>query len=111
MQLPLYRAMVEASGRFAAERARSASAFYCILAEHDEDTVFDEEHAYREGGQAEAEERIVELLTSLARGVFYPPSKNSMWQRAYGGLIWESPEEGIDRAWLADQAARREGAA
>ena len=111
VQLPLYRAMVEASGRFAAERARSASALYCILAEHDEDTVFDEEHAYREGGQAEAEERIVELLTSLARGVFYPPSKNSMWQRAYGGLIWESPEEGIDRAWLADQAARREGAA
>ena len=108
VQLPLYRAMVEASGRFGAERARRARAFYCILAERAEDTMFDEAHAYHEGLQAEAEEKIAALLTNLAKGIFYPPSKDSTWADSYGSLIWESPEEGIDAAWLEDQTRRRE---
>ena len=107
VQLPLYRAMVEASGRFSAAEARRSKAFYCILAERAEDTVFDEAHACHEGLQSEAEERVLKLLEGIARGIFYPP-KGDGWRDAYGSLVWESPEAGIDEAWLEDQAARRE---
>ena len=107
IQLPLYRAMVEASGRFDAVRARNARAFYCVLAERSEDTIFAEGLAHDGGDQSEQESLIVDLLECLACGVFYPPSKDSAWAKTYGQLIWESPELGIDQAWLADQAERR----
>ena len=106
VQLPAYRAMVEASGRFGAEAARTSRAFYCVLAERAEDTMFDEAHACREGMQSEAEDRIVDLLEGIAKGIFYPPA-NDEWIRDYGPLIWQSPDAGVDEAWLADQEARR----
>ncbi len=108
VQLPLYRAMVETSGRFPPDRARRSSAFYCILAERAEDTVFDTEHACHEGLQSDAEDKILKLLEGMARGVFYPPSSESTWRNLYGKLVWDSPEKGIDEAWLADQLLRRE---
>ena len=108
IQLPAYRAMVEASNLYDPEKAHASKAFYCILAERAEDVKFDEEHAFHEGLQSEAEDRIVTLLTGIARGVFYPPAKGSNWSDAYGALVWESPEKGLDPAWLDDQKARRE---
>jgi hypothetical protein len=111
VQLPVYRAMVEASKAFDPDKARTAKAFYCILAERAEDVMFDEAHACHEGGQSEAEDRIVELLTGIAGGIFYPP-KNAggiwIWQNDYGSLIWGSPDEGVDLRWLEDQASRKE---
>lgn len=110
VQLPVYRAMVESSGLFDPAKARSSKAFYCILAERPEDTAFDEVHACHEGGQSEAEDRIVGLLTDIAKGIFYPPKKVSggkwAWENDYGRLIWRTPEEGVDPAWLADQESR-----
>ena len=108
LQLPVYRAMVEASGRYDRAKAHAAKAFYCILAERAEDVMFDEGHACGEGGQSEAEDRVVALLTGIARGIFYPPNDNG-WEKTYGPLVWESPEKGLDPAWIADQLARREG--
>ena len=107
IQLPAYRAMVEASNRYDPVKAHAAKAFYCILAERAEDVRFDEEHACHEGVQSEAEDRIVALLTSLAKGVFYPPSSTD-WTKDYGSLVWESPEKGLDPDWVADQRARKE---
>ncbi len=110
LQLPIYRAMVEASKLYDSEKARSSKAFYCILAERAEDVMFDELHAYHEGNQSEAEDRVVELLTDIANGIFYPPKNvpgmGAAWQRDYGPLIWESPEEGISPEWLEDQKSR-----
>lgn len=106
VQLPIYRAMVESSGRFDPSRAKSARALYCILASRAEDTLFDEEHALLPGRQSEEEDQVVDLLTRLADGIFYPPDKDSTWAQDFPGLIWESPEKGIDPAWLADQKAR-----
>ena len=105
VQLPVYRAMVQCCGRFAG-RAADAKALYCILARRAEDTMFDEAHAFGPAGQSEAEDEIVGLLDGIARGIFYPPSRDSEWARDYGGLVWESPEQGIDPAWIADQKAR-----
>ena len=112
LQLPIYRAMVEASGEFDPDKARSAKALYCILAERAEDVMFDEEHAFGEGGQSEAEERIVALLGGIAKGIFYPPKADSggeaVWRREYASLVWESPEKGIDPKWIEDQLSRQE---
>jgi ATP-dependent helicase/nuclease subunit B len=107
LQLPIYRAMVQCSSRFSG-RAADAKALYCILARRAEDTMFDEARAFGSAGQSEAEDKVVAALDAIARGVFYPPSKESDWARDYGGLIWESPEEGIDPVWLEDQKARVE---
>jgi hypothetical protein len=79
---------------------------YYILAKRAEDTVFDEAHACGPAGQSEAEDAVVALLDRIADGIFYPPSKNSDWERDFGGMIWESPEEGIDPAWIEDQKKR-----
>lgn len=109
-QLPIYRAMVEASGLFPPEVARDSRALYCILAERKEDTYFDEEFACHAGEQADAETNLVDILTRIAYGVFYPPNpKNrNAWSLVYGNLIWQTPEEGLDPAWLADQKQRME---
>ena len=107
LQLPIYRAMVQCSGRFSAHAA-DAKALYCILAKRAEDTLFDEARAFGSAGQSEAEDKVVAALDGIARGIFYPPSKDSDWSRDYGGLIWESPEQGIDPIWLDDQKARTE---
>ena len=108
VQLPIYRAMVESSNRYGKARAHASKAFYCILAERAEDVVFDEEHACHEGGQSEAEDLVVSLLTSIAKGIFYPPSSDSMWQGDYGDLVWKSLADGLDPDWVADQLARSE---
>ena len=108
IQLPAYRAMVEASKAFEPAKAHAAKAFYCVLAERAEDVKFDEAHACHEGQQSEAEDRIVALLTGIAKGVFYPPSRDSRWGEAYGALVWESLEKGLDPEWVADQLARKE---
>ena len=105
LQLPIYRAMVQCSGRFSG-RAADAKALYCILAKRAEDTLFDESRACGPAGQSEAEDRVVAALDGIARGIFYPPSKDSDWLRDYGRLVWESPEQGIDPAWIEDQKAR-----
>lgn len=102
IQLPVYRAMVEASGRFDAARARMAKTLYCVLAERAEDTIFCE----LQFDQAEKETEIVKALTNLAKGIFYPPTAKSYWQDDFGPLVWESPEQGVDPAWLADQSER-----
>lgn len=108
VQLPIYRAMVESSNRYGKAQAHASKAFYCILAERAEDVAFDEEHACHEGGQSEAEDLVVSLLTSIAKGIFYPPSSDSMWQGDYGDLVWKSLADGLDPDWVADQLARSE---
>ena len=111
LQLPIYRAMLEPSGLFPREVAHDSIALYCILGERKEDTYFDEEFAYHAGGQGEAEAEIVDILRRIAFGIFYPPNGND-WStdndKAYGSLIWQTPEEGLDPAWLADQKQRME---
>ena len=111
VQLPVYRAMLEASGLFDPAAVKSSKAFYCILAERAEDTLFDEGHAFHSGGQSEAEDLIALYLTDIAKGIFYPPrsvSGKQAWRDSYGSIIWQSPEEGVDPEWIEDQKSRRE---
>lgn len=105
IQLPIYRAMLEASGEFDADKARHSKAIYCVLAERAEDSGFLYDHPAHEGTQSEDESRVVELLNDLARGIFYPP-KNKYWKDDFERLIWESLDRGLSSRWLEDQLSR-----
>ena len=105
LQLPVYRAMVQCHPDYFG-RADDAIALYCVLASRAEDTFFDVENAVGRAGQSDAEAQAMALLSRLAHGIFYPPVKDAFSKAGYGGLIWESPEQGIDIAWLEDQKAR-----
>lgn len=111
LQLPLYRAMLQASGLFDARRAAEARAFYCILPENPDDALFDEEHAFAQGAQSEAEDEAARLLEGIADGVFWPPGPKSRWREEYGDIVWQNPAEGIDPEWIADQERRIAGRA
>lgn len=106
IQLPVYRAMIEASGLYEAAKAQAAKAIYCVLAECEEASGFLLEQEFHQGLQSAAEDFIVDLLDRLNRGIFYPPAKDSKWTDVYGSLVWESPEKGLSLAWLADQQSR-----
>jgi ATP-dependent helicase/nuclease subunit B len=113
LQLPIYRAMVEASNKYDPLKARSARALYCVLAERAEDVVFDEKTAQHQGTQSDAEDKVVSLLTGIAKGIFYPPKKDAssssmVWQREFSSLIPVSPEDYIDPEWIKDQLSRVE---
>lgn len=105
LQLPIYRAMVQCNGKFSA-KAADAKALYCVLARRAEDTMFDEAHVFDSARQSESEDEVVEILEKIAFGIFYPATKESDWLRDYGGVIWESPEQGVDPVWLEDQKRR-----
>jgi hypothetical protein len=100
--------MLETSGEFPPEKARASKAFYYILAERAEDSLFYEGAAWHEGLQSEAEDKVVEVLTNIAKGIFYPPKEKKI-QSAYASLIWQSVEEGVNPGWIADQISRMGG--
>ncbi len=108
IQLPAYRAMVETSKMYDSAKAHTAKAFYCILSGRAEDVKFDEENAYHEGQQSEAEDKIVKELEKLARGIFYSSDDKKQRIKEYDSLLGESIEEGIDPEWLDDQRRRLE---
>ncbi len=108
LQLPIYRAMLETSQLFPSEVAHESIALYCILAERAEDTRFDRENICHKGSRLKDESELVDVLRRIAFGIFYPPNKGDVWDTLYGNLIWQTPEEGLDPAWLADQKQRME---
>jgi hypothetical protein len=113
IQLPVYRAMIESSGKYDPIKARTSKAMYCILAERPEDVKFDEENVWHEGNQSEEEDKIVALLTNIAKGIYYPAKRSPVggdmvWEKDFSSLIWESVEKGIDPAWIEDQKSRLE---
>lgn len=106
IQLPLYRAMLQASGKYPQDKVAGCKAFYCILAENSEDVVFDEEHSFGSARQGEEEAKILGLLESIAEGIFYPPSKKSYWEANFKELLLDDLESRLDQAWLEDQKRR-----
>ena len=103
LQLALYRAMVEASPNYS---GAPLNAIYCVLGETAADVKFLTDAAVNAGKQSELEDKVCECLDGMAKGIFYPPKLNE-WTTNYGSLVWQSPEEGIDPAWLEDQKCRR----
>ncbi len=108
LQLPLYCAMLEASGepRFAKAHSAERRACYCILGKTAEETGFAEAISSA-AWQSDAERLIRRLLADLRRGIFWPPSPDDLWMRDYAGLIFDDPQQSVNAAWLADQKDRQ----
>jgi len=105
-QLPLYCAMLDADGEgeFATAKLERISSCYCVLGKTADDVVFTEPF----GGAyvPEAEEQVRALVERIERGIFWPPAPTREWQYDYADWLYPSPEESVDEAWIADQAAR-----
>ena len=56
----------------------------------------------------EAEAKVRELIDRIERGIFWPPSPKDAWRWDFEAWIFNTPEESVDAAWLADQKRRSE---
>ena len=106
LQLPLYCAMLDADPEFPEARLERISSAYCVLGKTAETTLFTGplNGAY----VPEAEAKVRELVDRIERGIFWPPSSRSDWRYDFGDWIYNTPEESVDEAWLADQKRRAE---
>ena len=55
---------------------------------------------------SEAEKLVAKLIAGIEAGVFWPPSPMDVWRWNFGNLIFNTPEESVRAAWIADQLAR-----
>ena len=107
LQLPLYCAMLDADPDFPEAKRERITASYCILAKTVADTCYSESFSGADVPDAEA--KVKELVDGIERGVFWPATDTSEWRWDFADWIFNSPEESVDPAWIADQLHRIEG--
>ena len=106
LQLPLYCAMLDADPDFPEAKLERISSAYCIIGKTAETTLFT---GPMNGAYVpEAEAKVRELIDRIERGIFWPPSTRNDWQWDFKSWIFNTPEESVDAAWLADQLRRTE---
>ena len=106
LQLPLYCAMLDADPDFPEAKRERITASYCILAKAAADTCYSESFSGADVPDAEA--KVKELVDGIERGVFWPAADTSEWRWDFADWIFNSPEESVDPAWIADQLRRIE---
>ena len=107
LQLPLYCAMLDADPEFPEAKLERISSAYCVLGKTEETTLFT--GPMNGAFVAEAEAKVRDLIDRIERGIFWPPSPTSAWRWDFGEWIFNTPDESVDAAWLADQQRRAEG--
>ncbi len=107
LQLPLYCAMLDADPDFPEAKRERITASYCILAKAAADTCYSE--SFLGADVPDAEAKVKELIDGIERGVFWPAADTSEWRWDFAEWIFNSPEESVDPAWIADQLHRIEG--
>ena len=108
LQLPLYCAMLDADPEFPDAKLERISSAYCVLGKTAETTLFT--GPMNGAFVAEAEAKVRELIDRIERGIFWPPSPKDAWRWDFKDWIFNTPEESVDPAWLADQKKRSEEA-
>ena len=104
LQLPLYCAMLDADPEFPEAKLAKISSAYCVLGKTPDTTLFT---GPMNGAYVpEAEAKVRELIDRIERGIFWPPSPKDAWRWDFEGWIFNTPEESVDAAWLADQRRR-----
>ena len=104
LQLPLYCAMLDADPDFPEAKRERITASYCILAKTVADTCYSESFSGADVPDAEA--KVKELVDGIEHGVFWPATDTSEWRWDFADWIFNSPEESVDPAWIADQLRR-----
>ena len=106
LQLPLYCAMLDADPEFPDAKLEKISSAYCVLGKTPDTTLFT---GPMNGAYVpEAEAKVRELIDRIERGIFWPPSPKDAWRWDFEDWIFNTPEESVDAAWLADQKRRSE---
>ena len=108
LQLPLYCAMLDADPEFPEARLEKISSAYCVLGKTAETTLFTD--PMTGAFVPEAEAKVRELIVKIERGIFWPPGPKDVWRWDFAEWIFNTPEESVDEAWLADQKRRAEEA-
>ncbi|MBQ0032845.1 MAG: PD-(D/E)XK nuclease family protein, partial [bacterium] len=108
LQLPLYCAMLDADPEFPEAKLERISSAYCVLGKTSDTTLFT--GPMNGAFVAEAEAKVRELIDKIERGIFWPPSPKDAWRWDFKDWIFNTPEESVDPAWLADQKRRSEEA-
>ena len=104
LQLPLYCAMLDADPEFPEARLAKISSAYCVLGKTPDTTLFT---GPMNGAYVpEAEAKVRDLIDRIERGIFWPPSPKDAWRWDFADWIFNTPEESVDPAWLADQKRR-----
>ena len=104
LQLPLYCAMLDADPDFPDAKRERITASYCVLAKSAEETCYSEPFSGEDVPDAEA--KVKELVDGIERGVFWPATDTSEWRWDFADWMFNSPEESVDPAWIADQLRR-----
>ena len=107
LQLPLYCAMLDADPEFPDAKLERISSAYCVLGKTADTTLFT--GPMNGAFVAEAEAKVRELIDRIERGIFWPPSPKDAWRWDFADWIFNTPEDSVDPAWLADQKRRVEG--
>ena len=108
LQLPLYCAMLDADPEFPEAKLEKISSAYCVLGKTAETTLFTDPMTGAFVPEAEAKVRV--LIDKIERGIFWPPGPKDVWHWDFAEWIFNTPEESVDEAWLADQKRRAEEA-
>lgn len=111
LQLPAYRAMLEASGLYPQGQAREALAVYCLLGNSAEECGFYTDVAPDASLQTDCESACVAYLTRLAEGIYCAEKDGKLkfdisLVSPYAELFGDSIENELSDEWLADQRAR-----
>ena len=109
LQLPLYCAMLDADPEFPEAKLEKISSAYCVLGKTADTTLFT--GPMNGAFVAEAEAKVRDLIDRIERGIFWPPSPKDAWRWDFADWIFNTPEDSVDPAWLADQKKRSEEAA
>ena len=104
LQLPLYCAMLDADPEFPEAKLEKISSAYCVLGKTAETTLFTD--PMTGAFVPEAEAKVRELIGKIERGIFWPPGPKDVWRWDFAEWIFNTPEESVDEAWLADQVRR-----
>ena len=104
LQLPLYCAMLDADPEFPDARRERITACYCVLAKTVGETCYSPPFSGEE--VPDAERMVAKLVDGIERGVFWPAAESSEWKWDFKDWIFDSPEESVDPAWIADQERR-----
>ena len=75
-----------------------------ILAKTVADTCYSESFSGADVPDAEA--KVKELVNGIERGIFWPATDTSEWRWDFADWIFNSPEESVAPAWIADQLRR-----
>ena len=105
LQLPLYCAMLDADSEFPDAKLERISSAYCVLGKTADTTLFT--GPMNGAFVAEAEAKVRDLIDRIERGIFWPPSPKDAWRWDFADWIFNTPEDSVDPAWLADQEKRR----